>query len=127
MFLIPLALASCADAPYTTASGSPLPPSPDTTPKCAGGSFDTAPEFVSGWRPNYPVFSRKRNEQGPVVVKFWVLRDGSTEIIEVATRESDALRDASIEAVKEWKFRPALKGGVPMTTACVVSFIYELM
>jgi TonB family protein len=73
------------------------------------------------------------NQEGAVLVKFTVSREGRPENIEAKSPRSEAysphsrlLRDEAVSAVSEWKFEPALKDKSPVATSCTWIFIFRL-
>ena len=66
-------------------------------------------------RPNYPEASRRRGEQGVVRVELFV--DPTGRVADVRILESSgfsALDAAAVQAVREWRFRPAQRAGMPV-------------
>lgn len=78
-------------------------------------------------RPNYPDASRRRGEQG--VVRVELLIDGEGRVTNVRVVESSgftALDNAAVEAVRDWRFRPARRGGVPVAGNITTSVHFRL-
>ena len=71
--------------------------------------------------PLYPQLSRKKKEQGTVLLLILVKADGTVGEIKLKTSSGYARLDqAARQAVKRWQFQPALKEGQP------IDFWYEL-
>lgn len=71
--------------------------------------------------PLYPQLSRKKKEQGTVLLLILVKADGTVGEIQLKTSSGYARLDqAARQAVKRWRFQPALKEGQP------IDFWYEL-
>jgi protein TonB len=65
--------------------------------------------------PDYPQMSRRLGEQGAVVLRVMISPDGRAGEIQLSKSSGYARLDrAAIEAVREWRFVPALKGGRPV-------------
>jgi protein TonB len=65
--------------------------------------------------PDYPQMSRRLGEQGAVVLRVMISPDGRAGEIQLSKSSGHARLDrAAIEAVREWRFVPALKGGRPV-------------
>jgi protein TonB len=65
--------------------------------------------------PDYPQMSRRLGEQGTVVLRVMISPDGRAGEIQLSKSSGHARLDrAAIEAVREWRFVPALKGGRPV-------------
>jgi len=77
--------------------------------------------------PAYPVFSRKRGEEGRVVVGLTISAKGGVrraEIIESSTHPR--LDRAALEAVKKAAFRPATVNGCPVESVTKAAYRFEL-
>ena len=62
-------------------------------------------------QPAYPAAARRRGEEGDVLLKVEVLADGRVGRAEVEGSSGFALLDeAALRTVRNWRFRPALKG-----------------
>lgn len=62
--------------------------------------------------PSYPRLSRRRGEEGTVVLELLVLKDGTVDEIKVKQSSGFPRLDRSaMEAVKRWKYDPATRGG----------------
>ncbi len=76
---------------------------------------DQAPQAMSQMRPLYPAHARRRRIEGEVTVLFTVNTEGRVQEIEVLSGEPvDVFETAARRAVDHWRFRPALKDGVPV-------------
>jgi protein TonB len=71
------------------------------------------PERLAFVKPEYPEVARKARVSGKVILQVVVGRTG--EIEQVTVLRSDPLFDrAAIDAVRRWRYRPALQGGQPV-------------
>jgi protein TonB len=83
----------------------------------------TPPEALDNARnrhPNYPEASRRRGEQGVVLVELFV--DPSGRVAEVRLLESSgfaALDAATLGALRDWRFRPAERAGLPVAARII--------
>ncbi|MDO6537528.1 M56 family metallopeptidase [Alteromonas stellipolaris] len=82
-------------------------------------------EFVS---PAYPEAAEKGNIEGFVVLQFDITKTGSTDNITVVNATPDGIFDESAKAaLKQWKYKPAIKGGVAhRQTSLLVQLDYKL-
>ncbi len=65
--------------------------------------------------PTYPIDSRRRHEEGTVVLSVLVATDGSVSEISVAQSSGSSLLDqAALGAVRKWRWAPLLRGGDPV-------------
>jgi TonB family protein len=88
---------------------------PQSAPSVDSAVNADASEVVSYRRlipPNYPEASLKAKEQGTVVLKVRVLADGTpAEVVVDKSTATPALDQAAIDAVKRWRFNPAMQDG----------------
>ena len=114
--------ASAAPAPASTkpvTRQAPASSAKTTEPSTQLPSADAA--GLNNKAPVYPMLSRKRKEQGTVWMLLLVSKDGLvTELKLKKTSGFDRLDQAALQAVKKWKFQPALKQGQP------IDYWYEL-
>jgi TonB family protein len=69
------------------------------------------PGYVRTSQPNYPEASRKRGEEGDVLLKVEVLTNGRVGQAEIDESSGFTLLDeAALRTVRNWRFKPALKG-----------------
>lgn len=110
-----LAAEQKAAAAVRVAAAPPKPTTPPPQPKAAG---ETRPAVVlAPAAPNYPIQAARNQTSGYAVVEFTVSPDGSVEnphIIESSPRR--VFDTAAMEAVRQSKFKPALKDGEPVAS-----------
>ena len=83
------------------------------------------PERTTFVRPEYPELARKARAQGKVLLEIVVGTTGEVE--EVRILRSDPLFDqAAVEAVRKWRYQPALQGGRPVRVYLTVKVDFEL-
>lgn len=92
----------------------PPPPPPlavATKPRPAATS---QPQPISAPSPKYPMQALRNGDQGTVMVGAEIDVNGVPSSVEVAkTSGSRALDRAAVDAVKHWRFRPAMTDGRP--------------
>ncbi|SMC99890.1 energy transducer TonB [Sporomusa malonica] len=77
----------------------------------------TSPSYLSGSKPAYPQAARKAGWEGSVVVRLLIDTDGSVESVSVKVGSGYGILDeAAVQTVKKWRFSPAKKGSVPITS-----------
>lgn len=100
----------------------PAPPSPmlpvemaaPAPPSIVQGG-DLGAQMIAGKPPRYPTESRRKREQGTVVLSLTVGLDGAVETIAIAQSSGfHRLDDAARAAVKGWRWKPFLRSGQPM-------------
>jgi len=73
----------------------------------------------------YPEAARQAGIEGRVVVIVTIGADGEV-LEETATSGPDVLRAAAVKTVKQWRYQPTLRDGVPTRVRSVVSVVYRL-
>ena len=78
--------------------------------------------------PLYPELARKAKLTGRVILEAVVLKDGSVSDIKVlrTPRPGMGFEKAAMDAVKQWRFRPALQNGVAVDVYFTVVVEFEL-
>jgi TonB family protein len=86
-----------------------------------------APELVSRVQPIYPSRSRSNREMGRVVLYAVIETDGSLSHIGIIHRATPDLEAAAAEAVRQWRYKPAVCGPTParLETSIPVDFWLE--
>lgn len=65
--------------------------------------------------PVYPKLSRRRGEEGQVMIELLVKKDGSVSDAHIKESSGYSRLDRSaLEAVRNWKYSPATRGGKPI-------------
>ena len=88
---------------------------PGSGPVRAGIGGATNPVVIESTKvvPTYPEIARRAKITGTVILEAVVLRDGTVSDIKVLRTPVSGLgfESAAIEAVRQWRFRPATKNG----------------
>jgi protein TonB len=83
------------------------------------------PELVTKVQPEYPEVARRARAEGKVILEIVVNRNGEVESAKVL--KSHPLFDqAAIDAVKKWKYNPALQSGRPVKVYITVVVDFKL-
>jgi protein TonB len=90
------------------------------------GGGVSAPRIVSDPEPEYSEEARKAKYQGVCVLWLVVGPDGRPREIKVARSLGLGLDEKAIEAVKNWKFEPAMKDGRPVAVQINVEVNFHL-
>ncbi len=90
----------------------------------AAAQGDRKARVIYHVEPRYPDGARAKGIVGKVVLRFTVNHEGHTEAIQVKQSLDPSLDQAAIEAVREWRFEPAMKNGqvVSMSMEAEVNF-----
>jgi protein TonB len=83
-------------------------------PAGANVAFDTAPRPLELVPPEYPDAARREGRDGHVVVAFTVDADGRVAEVEVQESSDAEFESAALEAVRRWRFKPAMRDGEPV-------------
>lgn len=84
-------------------------------------------EYLHNPQPHYPLMSRKRREEGEVVLRVRVDANGQPETVNIQTSSGHSRLDrAASSAVQKWRFVPANQGGVNIAAWVVVPIQFNL-
>ncbi len=91
------------------------------------GNGVSAPQLIHRVDPEYSEEARKAKHQGTVELYIEVEPDGKAHRIQVRRGLGLGLDEKAIEAVKLWKFKPALRDGHPVTVGALVTVHFRLL
>jgi TonB family protein len=91
------------------------------------GGGVSAPEVIFKVEPEYSEQARKSKYQGTVLLSAVVQRDGSIRDIRIVQSLGLGLDEKAMEAVKQWRFRPGMKGGQPVDVSVVFEVNFRLL
>jgi protein TonB len=77
-------------------------------------------------RPEYPELARKARLEGKVFLQAVITKEGSVAEVTVLRSSSPLFDDVAIEAVKHWRYEPALSGGQPVAVYFTVIVEFRL-
>jgi protein TonB len=84
-------------------------------------------EYVRPPRPDYPAQSKRRGEEGRVVLRVLINEKGEAERIEIQKSSGyERLDEAAREAVQRAQFRPHREDGRPVTVYAIVPITFRL-
>lgn len=102
-------------------------PAPRVAAASAPVAVDLSSRMVAGDPPKYPTESRRRREQGTVVLRLTLAIDGSVADIAVAEGSGfERLDKAALAAVRRWRWSPTMVAGVAMQVRGLVRIPFEL-
>jgi len=90
------------------------------------GGGVSAPHLIYGPEPEFSEEARKAKYQGTVVLQVVVGADGRTHDIRVAQSLGMGLDEKAIEAIRQWKFEPSHKNGVPVAVLVDIEVNFHL-
>lgn len=76
--------------------------------------------------PVYPVIAKVTRKEGVVVLQATISMAGTIENLRVLSGEL-MLRQAAVDAVSQWRYRPYLLNGVPVEVETTVNVVFRLM
>jgi protein TonB len=91
----------------------------------AGTTADTLPQLLDNRPPIYPNQAIAERLQGTVLLRIELTSEGTVGAIEVAAGSGHAILDAAaVQAVRSWRFQPAMRFGrpIPYTVRLPVRF-----
>ncbi|MFO0155650.1 MAG: energy transducer TonB [Alphaproteobacteria bacterium] len=78
-------------------------------------------------RPAYPEMSRRRGQEGTVMLELRVDANGRvTEVRVVESSGFSALDAAALETLRDWRFRPAQRAGLPIAGSLTTAVHFRL-
>lgn len=106
----------------------PAPPPPvSLAPPSVIKSDNLAAQMLSGRPPRYPIESRRKREQGTVLLSLTLGTDGSVAEISIARSSGfDRLDKAARDAVRRWRWAPVKRNGQPVMVRGVVEIPFVL-
>ncbi len=112
-----------------SAGKAPAPPLTTGADGSGGGAEDrdAQPDYAAIAPPSYPRLARRRGWQGVVRLRVRVSPDG--RVLDASVEQSSGYRvldRAALEAVRGWRFRPAVRGGEPVASEVVVPVRFSL-
>jgi protein TonB len=111
------------------------PPAEPTPKKANAGDLipleqvDVQPAVISTVEANYPPMAQRMNVQGTVIVNALVSETGDVVRTSILRKSSTGtnygFEAASEQAVRKWKFKPAVKDGVNVKTWKPVAIVFK--
>jgi len=90
------------------------------------GSGITAPAIVSEVKPDYTEEGRRRNLEGDVVLEIVVRSNGTVGNVKLLQGLGAGLDQRAMDAVRQWRFTPARRLGVPVDVIVEVAMEFKL-
>jgi TonB family protein len=91
-----------------------------------GGNV-TAPILLSKIEPEYSQDARAAKYQGTVLLYVEIGTDGLAHNIQVSRGLGFGLDEKAVQAVTQWKFKPATKDGQPVTVSANIEVNFRLL
>ncbi len=94
--------------------------------KKTSGGHDTAPKYLSGENPPYPKRAQRNGWEGAVLLTLMISSTGEVEKIEIAKTSGYELLDRqACESVRNWRFKPATRHGLPIAVTVRQEIIFR--
>ena len=91
------------------------------------GFQDALPRYDLNPHPLYPDVSRRRGQQGTVLLEVAVQADGVVDTVSVSQSSGyKSLDRAALTAVRRWRFRPATSAGLAVASRVVIPIDFVL-
>jgi protein TonB len=114
-------------------SSSPAPSGPQATLQTVGagggayGRVDGHPSLERAIKPNYPIGSRRRGEEGTVILDVTVTGDGRAASVSLISSSGFPDLDRAAErAAEQARFKPGTRDGKPVESAARLTLIFRL-
>ncbi len=103
------------------------PPHPVSAPEPESTIVKAVPIYHRNPKPEYPSLSRKRSQQGTVILEVKVRQDGSVADVSLSKSSGFGLLDKSaMKTVYRWKFIPGSHNGRPVGMKVLVPIQFVL-
>jgi protein TonB len=105
----------------------PSPPAPIATPVLPITPPETSADYANNPLPQYPAISRRMGEEGRLKVRVCVKVDGTVLSATVSKScGSERLDRATVDALQQWRFKPAHRGDEPVAGCVTVPWTWSL-
>ena len=91
------------------------------------GAGVSAPQLISKTEPEYTEQARAAKYQGSVLLYIEVGPDGAAHNMKVIRSLGLGLDEKAIDAVSQWKFKPGMKNGQPVTVQATIEVNFRLL
>jgi protein TonB len=107
--------------------GAASPRAPGAAAPSTGATVSAQPRYRTNPKPEYPLPSVRRREEGVVLVNVVVQPDGLPGAISLNRSSGHPLLDrAALDVVRRWTFEPARAAGLPVSSVAVVPVRFDL-
>ena len=126
----PAPVSPALEAPVATVAAiiiPPTPPEPKTQPPTPQPKLVSGVEYVRPPQPEYPMISRRMNEEGKVIVRVLISPQGRPEqALAHLSSGSSRLDQAAINAVLAALFKPYTENGIALHAYALIPIMFEL-
>lgn len=89
------------------------------------GHFVQPPALIHQVSPEYPIAAKAAHIEGVVVLRAIVDKEGKVKKVDVV-QGHPLLVDAAMEAVRQWRYKPATLGGNPIELETTINLTFNL-
>ncbi|KKC26926.1 energy transducer TonB [Sphingomonas sp. SRS2] len=126
----PIVQAPAPPPPINVTTTPPPPPKPVATPAPPAGPVmvgNLDERLLEGKPPRYPFESRRKHEEGTVVVRLLIGTDGRVAQISIVQSSGfERLDQAALQAIRGWRWQPIMRDGQPVEVRGVYSMPFTL-
>jgi TonB family protein len=90
------------------------------------GSGIEPPRLLREVKADYTEDARQRNVEGEVLLEIVVRRDGSVGDVKILRGLASGLNERAVQAVRQWRFSPARRQGLPVDVVVEVAVEFKL-
>ena len=90
------------------------------------GGGVSAPVLIHEVEPEFSEEARKAKAAGNVLVNLWVDAQGNPQHVRVLRGVGMGLDEKAVAAVKQYKFKPAMEGGKPVTVELNIEVNFQI-
>lgn len=85
------------------------------------------PSFLELIRPVYPSLARRLGKEGSVLMRLYIDEQGRPVKVEIIKKAGFGFDEEAVRAIKQSRFRPAMKKGIPVSSVVIlpVRFVLE--
>jgi hypothetical protein len=91
---------------------------------CEPSSHDTKPHVVQAVKPIFPLGQYYAGNRAVITVTFIIQQDGTTRIPAAEGGELKWFKTHALLAISDWRFKPAMKNGIPIAVSCKYTFVF---
>jgi TonB family protein len=89
-------------------------------------AVDKQPEVIKKVEPVYPELAKKAGLEGKVWVKIWIDTEGKPKEVVILKSDSEIFNQVTLDAAKQFLFKPAFNKDTPVAVWVSVPFKYAL-
>ena len=107
-------------------TSNPLPQDIKTSDPMRITSDVVQPVLIHRVNPEYPEIARKSRVQGVIILEAIITREGTVEKVKILRGVHPLLDQAAVNAVKQWRYKPATLNGKPVKVYSTVTVNFKL-